>query len=95
MRKPPGITREQWDKYRKAIDLALTASSKSLDLIAEANFQAGELTERHRIIKLLEPLAKHDESCYYKRKLSCGLGDCSAWDYQYAIDLIRGKANGN
>lgn len=53
MKKPTGLTKEQWSKYKKAVNLAVDATSKSLDLIAEANFQAGEINERERIIKLL------------------------------------------
>lgn len=53
MKKPPGLTKEQWAKYQKAVDLAVDTMSKSLDLIAEANFRAGEINERERIIKLL------------------------------------------
>lgn len=48
-------------------------------------------TERERIIKLLEPLAKHDELCYDNGKLSCYFEDCQASSYQYAIELIKGE----
>lgn len=95
MKKPAGVTKDQWANYQKAIKLALDTTSKSLDLIAEANFQAGELSERYRIIKLLEPFSKHTESCYYKRKLACTWEDCNAIDYQLAIKLIKGENNGN
>jgi hypothetical protein len=47
--------------------------------------------ERNRIIKLLEPLAKHDESCYEQGKVSCYFEDCHASSYQYAIELIKGE----
>lgn len=91
MKKPPGISKEQWGEYQRVIKLSLDVASRSLDAIAEANFQAGQITERYRIIKLLEPLTKHNEGCYYKRQLACGLGDCSAWDYAYAVALIKGE----
>jgi hypothetical protein len=91
VKKPAGVTKDQWDRYRQAVDVAVKAASKSLDLIAEANFQAGEITERQRIIKLLEPHAKHDESCYYKRQLACTFEDCHAFEYEYAIKLIKGE----
>lgn len=68
MKKPPGLTKEQWAKYQKAVDLAIDTMSKSLDLIAEANFRAGEINERERIIKLLEgyALQKCDDLCAYQ-----------------------------
>lgn len=92
MKKPPGLTKEQWGKYQRVIKLSLEVSSKSLDAIAEANFQVGELTERHRIIKLLEPYAKHDESCYNGNKVICTFEDCHADDFLYAILLIKEKS---
>jgi hypothetical protein len=91
VKKPVGVTKEEWANYKQAIDLAEKAASQSLELIAEANFQAGEITERQRIIKLLEPHAKHYESCYYKKQLSCTFEDCHAYDFQYAIKLIKGE----
>lgn len=51
----------------------------------------GATDERERIIKLLEPLAKHDELCYDNGKLSCYFEDCQASSYQYAIELIKGE----
>ena len=53
MKKPPGISKEQWGEYQRVIKLSLDVASRSLDAIAEANFQAGEINERERIIKLL------------------------------------------
>ena len=47
--------------------------------------------ERDRIIKLLEPLAKHYESCYYNKELACTFEDCHAYDYEQAIRLIKGE----
>jgi hypothetical protein len=51
----------------------------------------GEEAERERIIKLLEPLAQHDEWCYDEGKVSCYSEDCQASSYQYAIELIKGE----
>lgn len=47
--------------------------------------------ERDRIIKLLQPLAKHYESCYYNKELACTFEDCHAYDYEHAIKLIKGE----
>lgn len=91
MKKPEGVSKEQWANYKRAIDLSLKTMNQSLDLIAEANFQAGVITERQRIIKLLEPFAEHTESCYYKKQLSCYREDCLAYDYQDTIELIKGQ----
>jgi hypothetical protein len=54
VKKPAELTKEQWAKYREGLKLSLHAIDKSLDLIADMNFQAGEIVERKRIIKLLE-----------------------------------------
>jgi hypothetical protein len=51
----------------------------------------GEEAERERIIKLLEPLAQHDEWCYDEGKVNCYSEDCQASSYQYAIELIKGE----
>lgn len=91
MKKPPGISKEQWGEYQRVIKLSLDVASRSLDAIAEANFQAGQISERYRIIKLLEPMAKHSESCYYKRQLACTWEDCAVGSYRYAIELIKGE----
>jgi hypothetical protein len=53
--------------------------------------EQGVAAERERIIALLEPLAKHDESCYDNGKLSCYFEDCQASSYEYAIELIKGE----
>lgn len=53
MKKPKELTKEQWAKYKGDLDLALKVMNKALDVIADANFQAGEQVERERIIKLL------------------------------------------
>jgi hypothetical protein len=53
MKKPAGVTKEQWAKYKKNLDLALGVMNKSLDLVADINFEAGEIVERDRIIKLV------------------------------------------
>lgn len=47
-------------------------------------FEKGILDERQRIIKLLEPWAVHLDAC----SLGCYKEDCSALDYQHAIDMI-------
>lgn len=54
-------------------------------------YEIGVKTERERVIKLLEPLAQHDEWCYDNGKVSCYFEDCQASSYQYAIDLIKGE----
>ena len=54
MKKPPELTKEQWAKYKSNLELALGVMNKSLDLVADINFQAGELVERERIIKLVQ-----------------------------------------
>jgi hypothetical protein len=91
MKKPKELTKEQWAKYKGDLDLALNVMNKALDLVADTNFNAGELIERKRIIALLEPLAKHDESCYDQGKVSCYFEDCQASSYEYAIELIKGE----
>jgi len=59
---------------------------------AHRAYEQGVQRERERIIKLLEPLAEHDEEmCYDDEKLDCFSEDCSAPIYQYAIELIRGE----
>lgn len=68
MKKPPGLTKEQWANYKKAVDLAVDTMSKSLDLIAEANFRAGEINERERIIKLLKALYPNETWTGYIEK---------------------------
>ena len=53
---------------------------------------AGRAFERERIIKLLEPLAQHDEEmCYHEEKLECWPEDCNADTYISAIRLIKGE----
>ncbi len=59
--------------------------------IQKMTWNQGAEAERERIIKLLEPLAKHDESCYDEEKLSCYFEDCQASSYEYAIELITGE----
>jgi hypothetical protein len=54
MKKPAGVTKEQWAKYKRNLDLALGVMNKSLDLVADINFEAGEIVERDRIIKIAE-----------------------------------------
>jgi hypothetical protein len=47
--------------------------------------------ERDRIIKMLEPYAEHDESCYNENKVVCTFEDCHADDFLLAICLIKGE----
>lgn len=55
-------------------------------------FRQGRIAEQNRIIKLLTPLATHDEEmCYNDGKQECWPDDCSAPLYQYAIDIIKGE----
>jgi hypothetical protein len=54
-------------------------------------YEIGVRTERERIIRLLEPLAEHDEMCYDEGKINCYFEDCHASDYKYAIELIKGE----
>jgi hypothetical protein len=54
MKKPAGVTKEQWAKYQADLKLALNVMNRSLDVIADANFLAGEIVERDRIIKIAE-----------------------------------------
>ncbi len=54
MKKPKELTKEQWAKYKGDLDLSLNVMNKALDLVADTNFNAGELVERKRIIALLE-----------------------------------------
>lgn len=91
MKKPAGVTKEQWAKYKELFVNSDYIVKKGVEMIADTNFQAGKLTERHRIIKLLEPFAKHYEFCYEKKQLICYFDDCHAYDYQHAIELIKGE----
>ena len=55
-------------------------------------FYQGVDAERERIIKLLHPLAKHDEEmCFFEGKLECYPEDCNADTYISVIRLIRGE----
>ena len=54
-------------------------------------YEIGVKTERERIIKLLEPLARHEEICYDEGRVNCYPEDCHADDYRLAITLIRGE----
>ena len=47
--------------------------------------------ERERIIKLLEPLATCDPELCGENSEDHYREDCSAFEYQYAIDLIKGE----
>jgi hypothetical protein len=65
MKKPAGVTKEQWANYKGDLALALNVMNKALDLVADTNFQAGELVERERIIKLAENRIcfDHEKGC--------------------------------
>lgn len=52
-----------------------------------SGYLQGAWDERQRIIGLLEPLAKHDEFCAQ----GCYPEDCSAPNYEHAIELIKGE----
>ncbi len=80
MKKPRGVTKEQWATYTGHIAFALERMNKCLDLIADANFQAGEIVERERIIKLL----KENTGCGYEHQ---EIEKC----FCDAIALIKGK----
>jgi hypothetical protein len=51
-------------------------------------WQAGRDYERQRIIKLLEPLARHNE---YLCADICSPEDCNAFSFEHAIALIKGE----
>jgi hypothetical protein len=72
MKKPAGVTKEQWAKYKKNLDLALGVMNKSLDLVADINFEAGEIVERDRIINLAE-----NRICFDHKK-GCDHASCYA-----------------
>jgi hypothetical protein len=78
VKKPAELTEEQWVTYTGHIAFAVERMNKCLDLIADANFVAGELTERERIIKLLEESECQGEDDW------CGT-------IQLAIRLIKGE----
>jgi hypothetical protein len=65
MKKPAGVTKEQWAKYKRNLDLALGVMNKSLDLVADINFEAGEIVERDRIIELLQAKDCGDDFCIH------------------------------
>jgi hypothetical protein len=54
-------------------------------------FNQGVDRERERIIKLLEPLAEHDEDLCYDDAILVCWEDCEAPSYQDAIGLIKGE----
>jgi hypothetical protein len=54
MKKPAGVTKEQWATYKGDLELALKVMNKALDVVADANYLAGEQVERDRIIKIAE-----------------------------------------
>lgn len=58
---------------------------ESLYKLQSETWTQGADFERKRIIKLLEPLAEHEDYC----QDGCYPEDCSAPSYQYAIDLIK------
>lgn len=72
MKKPPELTKEQWAKYKSNLQPALGVMDKGLDLVADINFQAGEIVERERIIKLAE-----NRICFTHKK-GCDHAACYA-----------------
>lgn len=63
-----------------------TLTPESLYKLQSKTWSQGAEAEQERIIKLLEPLAKHDEEMCAE---GCWPEDCSASSYQYAIELIK------
>ncbi len=66
---------------------ALMLLKENLNGLLDLAHLGGMRDEQLRIIKLLEPLAVHDELC----KHGCYPEDCSAASYEYAIELIKGE----
>lgn len=63
-------------------------------IVSEMNNQAyneGVKFEQARIIKLLEPLAKHEDECYHQGQIVCWAEECVAEIYGYAIKKIKGE----
>ena len=55
-------------------------------------FYQGVDAEQERIIKLLKPLAEHDEDmCFSEGKQECYPEDCSAPVIRWVIALINGE----
>lgn len=67
----------------------LIALERKLQDPYKYGIEVGEARERERIVKLLEPLAEHEDYC----KDGCYLDDCVAWNYEFAIALIKGEQN--
>lgn len=58
-------------------------------------FRAGVAYEIGRIVRLLTPLAEHDESCYDEGEVNCYSEDCAAGTYQHVLELIGKKEEKN
>jgi hypothetical protein len=84
------MTRLNWEKQNRS-EIAKEKRRESQRTKILKAYQNGAKRERERVIKLLEPLAKHDELCYDEGKITCYFDDCHASDYQYAIELIKGE----
>jgi hypothetical protein len=54
-------------------------------------FARGIVSERERVIELLEPFTEHIDFCYINGELACYPDDCSCYDYEHAIRLIKGE----
>ena len=54
-------------------------------------FNAGRIEEQARTIELLEPLASHQDSCYFSEELICSSDECSAGNFEHVIKLIKGE----
>lgn len=83
MKKPAGVTKEQWTKYQGDLELALKVMNKALDVIADANFLAGEQIERERTIKLAE-----NRICFDHKK---GCDHAACYALSDLIVKIKGK----
>jgi hypothetical protein len=83
MKKPAGVTKEQWAKYKKNLDLALGVMNKSLDLVADINFEAGEIVERDRIVKIAE-----NRICFDHKK---GCDHAACYSLSDLIVKIKGE----
>lgn len=79
-----------YKQLETTMEKAITSLKERLADIMEIAQIGGMLDEQNRIIKLLEPLAKHDEEMC---SLGCYPEDCSASIYQDVIELIRAEEN--
>jgi hypothetical protein len=85
VKKPAGITKEQWAEYDSSIKLALKVMQKALNLLVDVNFKAGEIVERDRIIRILE-----ENKMHYGCARDCPQ-PCDAPSFLEFIALIKGE----